>query len=179
MDVTPLKKNLQVEELKTGSAASESTMQRVGSSVNFWNSFYEGSRGWFANGPYSWKPVPQTGIDGAAFANCNMEIWEVGAYNLVAGSSGDIEFDIIRHPVGGGPGVSIFSTRPKIPSSAGNNARLLQDTLLNTNIYQSIGVQLPVLTSSNLDAGDFLTCTIVNVQDGGESAGIILAVRPR
>ena len=178
-DVSPLRKNLQIEELRTGAAASESTMQRVASSVNFWNAYYEGSRGWFLNGNYSILPFPQTGIDGAHFANSNMEIYQIGVYNLVAGSAGNLSFDIIKHPVGGGTSVTIFTTKPVIPFSAGNNARILTNTLTNTNLYMSPGCTAPVLASNQLNAGDFLTCNIFSGQTNGQSAGIILALRPR
>jgi hypothetical protein len=172
-DVTPLKKNLQVEELKTGAAASESTMQRVASSVNFWNSYYEGSRGWFLNGRYDIISLPQVGVDGAFFAWTNMEIWMIGCYNLVAGSAGSVEFDILKN------GSTIFSTKPAIPYTAGANAKLVRDVIANSTVVASPGVTLPALISTQLSAGDMLTCNLTGAQTAGESAGIILGIRPR
>lgn len=172
-DVVPLKKNLQIEELKTGAAASESTMQRVASSVNFWNEYYEGSRGWFLNGRYDIITLPQIGVDGAFFAWTNMEIWMVGCYNLVAGSSGSTQFDILKN------GSTIFSTKPAIPSSAGNNAKLVRNVITNTTVAASAGVTMPVLISTQLNAGDMLTCNLTGAQVAGESAGIVLGIRPR
>jgi hypothetical protein len=177
-DVTPLKENVQVEQIEAGAAASESVMQIMAGSNNFWNTYYEGSRGWFLNGPYSTVPGIQTGVDGAIFCPSDMEIYCIGMYNLVAGSVGDIEFDVIRHKTDN-TSATIFTTRPKIPFTSGNDARLVKRFSDNTTLYQSAGSTLPVLVSANLNAGDMLTCNVTLKQTSGQSAGIVLFLRPR
>jgi hypothetical protein len=179
-DILPEKQNLQIEDLRTGAAASEATMQKVGGAVNFWNSYFEGTKQWNANGPYSITGVPDNGIDGVYPAWSDCEIYGVAFHNSEAGSSGDTEFDILRHPVGGGPAVSIFSTRPKIPFSAGNDARVIVQVLPTpTILFQSPGVTAPVMALTQLDAGDLLTMNIVAKQVDGKSASLSLAIRPR
>lgn len=179
-DVSPLKRNLQVEELRTGAAASESTMQRVASSVNFWNTFYEGTRAWFINGIYDLFPFPQTGIDGVYNVPCNMEIYQLAVNHNVAGISGNFEIDVIKIPVGGGPQVSIFTQRPIIPFGAGNFSVIHQEFLPTPlTVVASPGVTLATLVSTQLDKGDRLFINIINGQAGGESAGLVLMMRPR
>jgi hypothetical protein len=179
-DVTPLKRNLQVEELRTGAAASESTMQRVASSVNFWNTFYEGTRAWFFNGQYGDFPFPQTGVDGVYNVPCDMEIYQLAVNHNTAGISGTFEIDLIKIPVGGGPEVSVFATRPQIPFGAGNFAVIHQEFLPTAStIVASPGVTLATLVSTQLSKGDRLYTNIIGGQIQGQSAGLVLMMRPR
>lgn len=179
-EVTPLKTNIQSPDVKSGAAASEATMNKVGGSINFWNTFFEGSRLWSANGSYSITPAPENGVDGMYFCWSNCEIYAVGMYNLIAGSAGDTEFDIVRHPVGGGPAVTIFSTRPKIPFGSGANARIIQQILPTPlNLFLSAGATAPVVSVTQLDAGDALSMNFIGKQTGGKNAGIVMAIRPR
>jgi hypothetical protein len=178
--VAPEKLDVQTFDVQAGAAASEATMQKIGASVNFWNAFFEGTREWNFNGRYDIIPAPQFGVDGMQFAWSDCEIYALGFFNQVAGSAGDFEIDIIRHPANGDPPTSIFTTRPKIPSSAGNDARIVQQFLPTVQtLFSSPGVTVPVLALTQLTAGDGLTANIIGKQTGGQSAGIALALRPR
>lgn len=178
--VPPEKLDIQSPDVQTGAAASEATMQKIGASINFWNAFFEGTREWNFNGKYNTVSGPQFGIDGMQFAWADCEIYALGFFNQVAGSAGDFEIDIIRHPANGDPAASIFTTRPKIPFSAGNDARIVQQFLPTIQtLFSSPGITVPVLAITQLEAGDGLTANIVGKQTAGESAGVALALRPR
>lgn len=179
-DVTAIKKNLQVEELKTGAAASEYTMQKVGGSVNFWNKYYEGSRQWALNGPFSSLSLPGLNIDGAHYCWVNEEIYAIGFTLETVGTSGDFEFDLIRHPADNSTPVSLFTTRPKINFSAGNGAWFVYNASLNQVQHTQSGITAPVFNTLNLTAGDKITWSIIAVQSGGiKNASLTVGFRPR
>jgi hypothetical protein len=175
--VTPAKIDLYEQEIKAGAAASEATMQRIASSVNFWNAFYEGQRGWFLNGKYGILGVPQTGVDGAYPCVTDMELYGFCMYNLVAGSNGSTELDVIVRPSTGSP-FSLFTVKPKIPYNSGNNARMIINVSTNTVVAQSSFVTLPTFAVTTLSAGTLLTLDLTQAQTGGESCGLLLALRP-
>lgn len=177
-DVAPLRENVQVESVQSGAAGAESTMQIIAGSANFWNTYYEGSRGWFLNGEYWRVAGAQTGVDGAVFCPSNMEIYAVGMFNLVAGGSGSLEFDIIRHAHAGGSS-SVFTTRPSIPVSSGNNAWVIRRFTDNAILHQTAGSVAPVLVSTLLTEGDMLTCNVTAKQTAGQSGGIVVFLKPR
>lgn len=179
--VSPLKVDLQVEELKTGAAASEYTMQKVGSSVNFWNTFYEGSKHWKVNGFLGSLSLPYTELDGPFFCWSDMEIWAIGFSISVAGTSGDLEFDIIRYPADGSPSSTIFSTRPKINYTAGSGAWYVEDLNQSLVHHTQAGITAPILSTINLTAGDKLVCNLVGKQSGNDTknATLSIAIRPR
>jgi hypothetical protein len=179
-EVTPLKVNLQELDLRTGAAASESTMQKVGSSVNFWNTNYEGARYWVINGPYSITPVPDNGVDGFVGVPVDMEIFGVLVGTLAAGSSGTTEFDIVKYPAGGGSPVTIFTQRPIIPFSSTHPAFVQVETLPSYSIVrQTAGTTAPTLVSTSLDKGDILGLNFINKQSGGQGATVAVFLRPR
>jgi hypothetical protein len=175
--VTPAKIDLYEQEIKSGAAASEATMQRIASSVNFWNAFYEGQRAWFLNGRYSAFGTPQTYVDGAYPCVTDMELYGFCMYNLVAGSSGFTELNVIVHPPSG-PSFSLFTVTPKIPHNSGNVARMIINVSTNTVVAQSLYVTLPVFAVTTFTAGTLLTLDLTQAQTGGESCGLILALRP-
>jgi hypothetical protein len=176
--VTPEKIDLFEQEIQSGSAASEDTMQRVAASVNFWNSFYEGQRGWFVNGNYSLFSTPIVGIDGAYGCITDMDVYGFTMFNLVAGTSGNTELDIQVTPAVGAP-YSLFSTKPVINFQSGNTARIITNVTTNTVLAQSSFTTLPVFSTTQLNAGDLLTLNLNQAQVGGQSCGLILALRPR
>jgi len=175
--VPPAKIDLYEQEIKAGAAASEATMQRIASSVNFWNAFYEGQRAWFLNGRYSAFGTPQYNVDGAYPCVTDMELYGFCMYNLVAGSSGFTELNVIVHPPSGSP-FSLFTVTPKIPHTSGNNARMIINVSTNTTVAQSTFVTLPTFAVTTFAAGTLLTLDMPHAQAGGESCGLVLALRP-
>ena len=178
-DITPFKSNIKTEDVQFRSSVSEAVGNKIGASVNFINTYQYDSKEWTANGPYSITGVPDNGIDIAYLCQSNMEIYGLNMFNNVPGSSGVIEFDIRKHTASNQAGTSIFTTTPKLSYLAGVYACLSIRFSDNTILQNPAGSTMPVLLSSNLNQGDFLTCHFIQKQVGGESAGIEILLRPR
>lgn len=179
-EITPLKQNLQEEDLRSGAAASESTMDKVGSSVNFWNHRYEGGRAWIINGKHDVTSVPDNGIDGWIPCPYDMEIFQVFFGGFESGTAGTSEIDILKYPVGGGAPVSIFTTRPAAIFSAGDDFSVHTEELPSYSvIFQTATTVAPVLASTALSKGDRLKLNWVSKTTGGEGVTVILYMRPR
>lgn len=179
-DATPRRINIQSEEVRYRSAVSESTMTRVGQSINFINLKQYDSRGFFQNGPYFTGGV-QAGVDGAWPVLFDVEIIGVSMFNLVAGTSGTTTLDVRRFTASNTPagGASIFSVKPSITSAAGNNAFVFYDFLNSVVLENPTGTTLPVLSVTNLNAGDMLTLNIDSAQPLAQNCGLVLYYRPR
>lgn len=181
-DIAPSRIILQEEEVQYRGSVSEATLFRFGAAANFVNLRQYDSRGFFLNGPYDAVGGAQTGVDGSWGVLFNVEIIAVMMFNLVAGSSGTTTLDIRRFTASNTGNTSIFSTKPSIASSAGNNAFVFRDYLNETTLENPAGTTLPVLTGGstfNLNAGDMLTMNIDAKQVGGQNCGVLLYYRPR
>lgn len=178
-DLSSERLNIQAEEVVYKNSVSESMLTRVGKAINFVNTKQYDSKAWFLNGGYDFASLPQTGVDGAYICWTDMEIVGVAMYNLVAGSAGTLELDIKKHTSSGGAGSTIFSTTPKLVYSSGNNSFLFYDFLNATAVESPAGCTQPVLVSTSLSQGDMLTCDFIQKQTAGESAGLIILMRPR
>lgn len=177
-DIVGTRYNIKTEDVIFRSSVSEAVGNKLGAAVNFINTKQTDSKLWYLNGNYSSSPNT-IGVDGAYICEVDMEIYFVGMYNLIAGSAGSTEFDLFRHTSSGVGGGSIFSSKPSLPFSAGNNAYLAKRFFDNTILENPAGCVQPVLISANLDAGDMITCNLTGVQVDGQNAGIILNMRPR
>lgn len=180
--IQPFRQNVRQADVAYRRSVSEVILSKVGSSINFINDFQYDSKAWFVNGPYSIVTGPQTGVDGAYLCAFNMEIIGVMMYSLVSGSSGVTTLDIRRFTAPNTPagGQSIFSTKPSINSTAGNNAyvgRIITPT--EVTIANPTGTTLPVLSNIQLNQGDMLTCNIDSKMSQGQTAGIVLFMKPR
>lgn len=178
-EITPERKNIYIEDVQYRASISEAVGQKLGAGVNFINVAQHQEKLWALNGPYSILGTPQTGVDGAFVPRYNMEIIAIAVYNLVAGASGITEFDIIKHTASGGSGTSIFTTKPSLSYSSGNNSFLVYDFINSVAQENPTGCTQPVVTSVNIDAWDMLTCNLTSAQASGQSAGILLMMRPR
>jgi hypothetical protein len=175
-DITRLKRNIQVEETDFRSAVSESVLQKVGGSVNFINDRQYDTKGFFLNGKYGTATVPMTAIDGLYVFPFDAEIFNVYMFNIVAGSGGTTELDIKRLTDSGGSPTSIFSTTPKIASTAGARAYV--------GVGESgAGLTAPVLSGGapfDVNAGDAVYVDLIQKQTGDpENCGVILYLMPR
>lgn len=172
--IAEVKKDIQVEEVSFEAAVGEATFNKIGGSINFINNRQYDTKKFFLNGPYS-IGAGDLGVDGLYIFPYNVEIFDVGIFNLVSGSSGTTELDIKRATSSGGAFTSIFSTTPKIASTSGNNAFALSGDTPPT------GFTLPVLTSSpfNVDAGDALRLDLISAMTAAENCGLTLYFRPR
>jgi len=179
-DVTPFRQNIQNEDIQFRSSVSEAVGGKLGGSINFINDYQHFDKPFFLNGSYSNNPgLPQLGVDGAFVFDKDVYIFAIDMYNLVAGSSGILELDLIRHTSSGTVGTSIFTTRPSIDFSSGNNAYLGKRFFDNVVLSNPAGTILPVLAVTQLNAGDMLTCNLTAVQAGGQSGGIKISFRIR
>lgn len=174
---------LQAEETKYRAAVSEALLSRVAGVTNFISNRQYDSRGFFLNGPYSLVGA-QSGVDGTWVVLKDVEIIGCAMFNLVAGSSGTTTLDVHRFTASNTPsgGLSIFTTRPAIASSAGNNAFVARDFSTSTTLENPAGTTLPVLVGGgtfNLNAGDMLTLDKDGSQVGAQNCGLILYYRPR
>lgn len=171
--ITPVRANVTNEETQFRAAVSEATMQKVGSSINFINTYQEEHKSWYLNGSYSTLTVPFAAIDGIFVLDRNVELVSCSMFVRLAGSVGTTELDIKYATAPGGAWTSIFSTTPKIGYLAGNFA------WCNTG-SSFANTTAPVISVTNLAAGYALRADLIAYQGGGpRGTGINLNFRPR
>lgn len=172
-DLSDLKQNIQIEETRFRFAVSESWAQKIGRAINFINNRHHAVKRWDINGIYSAISLPYAGLDGYDICWKDLEIVDIFMWLQTAGSGGTTEIDIKKATTPGGAFASIFSTTPKISSSAGSGTWVRIGG-------SGTGLVAPVLASSNLNAGDVLRCDLVQAQTGSPNGcGIVLLHRPR
>lgn len=176
--VPALRKLIDQLEIKYRSSVSESTWTKIAGVTNFIVLRNHQEKQFFLNGPYSntlFGP-PNFKLDGMTIFQFDAEIFGVYMFNLVAGSVGTTELDCRIKPQLSGAFTSIFTTRPKIQSAAGNDVWVgIGDAIANTTA--------PVLTSGTdplqVNAGDGLVIDLIQAQTGGENTGLLIHYRPR
>lgn len=184
-DVVDQRIILQQEEVKYRASNSESTLSRMAAVSNFHAKRQYDTKGFFVNGPYSILGAPQLAVDGAFMALFNMRIVGVMVFNITPGTTGVTTFDIRRRTASNTPpsGTSIFSTKPAIASTAGNNAFNAVDYSTGSPVViepaSGGGSATAVLSITDIDAGDLLTLNLDTVQSGAENAGLVLYYQPR
>lgn len=176
-DITEERKYIQEEETAYRAAVAESTMNRVGAAINFINKRQYDTKAFFLNGYYAKVTAPQTAADGFYIFPFDVEVFDAAIFNVVAGSSGTTELDVKVATASGGSFSSIFSTTPKIASSAGANAWVKVGG-------SGTGLTAPVLSGGtglfNINAGSAIRVDKMAVQSGTpENCGIIIYFRPR
>lgn len=174
-DISPERKNIQVEEIAFRAAVSEAAGYRMGAAINFINQRQHSEKQFFLNGRYGIVSPPTLGVDGLIVFEFDAIIFNVIMFNLVKGSGGTTELDLKKCSTPGGSFASIFGVTPKISSAAANNVWI--------GIGGSVtGCTAPVFdTGANLvNAGDALRCDVLGVQSGNpENCGLIVHYRPR
>lgn len=113
------------------------------------------------------------GVDGLWIVPGNIEIHGIYIYQENAGSSGTTELDLKVKPFGSGSFTSIFSTRPKITPSSGNDS------------WCGIGMPFtgctqPVMTNQPLtvSSGSAIRMDLVSTQSGPASGvGLVVIYR--
>jgi hypothetical protein len=161
-------------EVKYRAAVSEATFSKIGSMINFIGHRTHEKKDFFINGPYK-NGAGTLGADGICIFEFDAEIFAVYMFNNIAGSGGTTELDIKKQATSGGAYSTIFSTTPKIASTAGNWARVGTGE-------SGTGLTAPVLTSTplNVSEGEALRLDIISVQTGNpQNCGIIIHYRPR
>lgn len=177
-DLTPLRRNVQLEEVQYKSAVSEATFQKLGASVNFIN-YYQYKHYEFGfikaiansgNPTYNTFTPPLVISDLEAFPTAS-QIVAITLQHNTAGSSGTSELDIQWSTQNSGTWASIFSTTPKATSSAPTDSQW--DSVFNdvTSTWSSVattpaGCTVPVFSKTTFAAGDRLRCRAVTNQAG-------------
>jgi hypothetical protein len=165
---------IQTEETRYRSSVSEWFLQKLAATHNFISKRQHDKRDLFANGRYNiMSSYPQLGVDGLIIFEYDVEIINLYIWNGIAGSSGTTEIDIKWKPQSSGAYQTMFSTTPKITSTAANYSICgVGDTIT--------GFTAPVLLKTEFDAKDVLRMDILGCMSGNvEGCGIIIHYRPR
>lgn len=183
-EVARLRQNIHVEETRYGAGVSEFTWQKIGGSINFINDrqtmqFHFGiARASVNSGnpTYDFLTTPFTNFGGPEQFPYDAEIIAASVYHGDAGSSGTTEIDIEWAAADSSSWASIFSTTPKVASTAASE--VFFDTLGNATT--PTGCTVPVLSKTTFDAGDKLRCNIESVMTGNPNGFLLtLFFRPR
>ena len=181
-DLSRLRQNIQVEETRYGAGVSEFTLQKVGGAINFINDRQYDTLRIPLNGSY-WATLslPQLGVEAIDAFPFDIEIFDILMYNITAGSSGTTELDIKFTTASGGTFNSIFTTTPKIASSAGNFSYFLKS--LGAGSGQTAPVFNATYTNAAgniaLSAGSAIRVDLIAIQGGTpENCGIQIFFRP-
>lgn len=178
-DVLPERINIQISEVAYKAAVSESIMNRVAASINHINYYQHDTKQFFINGKYYVGGASQTGVDGAYMFLFDAEITGIAMFNLIAGASGTTTLDIVRYTASNTGGSSIFTVKPAIASTAGNNAYVgVSLTPSYTILENPSGTTAPTMALTTVSAGDLIKMNVTGVQTGGENAGIVVYFRP-
>lgn len=171
--ITPLRRNIVTEEVQFRSAVSESTWNKIGGSLNFVNERQYQEKVYNLNGPYSiGSTYPFNGIDGLTIVQFDMTIINVYIFNITNGTSGTTELDLKRIQNPAGAAVTIFSTTPKFTSAAAANTWI--------GVGETVtGMTAPVLSTTDIDAGDALRFDMISAVTGAFNTGLIVIYRPR
>lgn len=157
-------------------AVSEAIMTRFAATNNFIGTYQTDIKEWKLNGVYG----VATGItfyDGVASFFYNSEIVGINFYNGEAGQSGTTTFDIIWINQAGVVQGSIFSTKPSISFSAGNNKVGFRNLVTGTDVAPA-GVTLPVLSKTTFLEGESVYLVLNTAQVGALNSGLTLFYRP-
>ena len=177
-NITPVRRNVQQEEVQYKSAVSEATFSKLGASLNFIN-YYQYKHYEFGfikaiansgNPTYNTFTPPLVISDLEAFPT-NSEIVAITLQHNTSGSSGTSELDIQWSTQNSGTWASIFSTTPKATSAAPTVAQwdsVYSDATLTWSSVATTpaGCTVPVFLKTTFNAGDRLRCRAVTNQAG-------------
>lgn len=179
--VSGLKQYLYEEDIETGAAASEATMTKLAGVANLTTDTNVMSIHFDIHGPYNIVGVPDNKTDKFFLVPFNAEIVAAHFYvGVNQGSSGNSEIDVIKKPLVGAE-VSLFTTRPIIPVSAGTEADIIQEFLPSLSTARlATGGTIAVLTGTTLNKHDVLKFNIIDKPVGTiDKMGFNLIIRPR
>ncbi len=173
--VTAARKLFYFEGLRFRGAVSEAVVQRMAQNQNFISLYQYSEKKFVINGSYAGAATPFLGLDGLLQFPFDAEIFDVCMFNHEAGTSGTTEIDLKVASSSGGSYSTIFTTTPKIASTAGAFAYV-------TKTGAVTGCTNPVLAAgaATIAAGSALRCDILSVMAGApKTCGIIAHYRPR
>lgn len=175
-DVTERRTNIQNEEIKYKAAVSEYTWRKIAAAINFINNkqyrvFEFGFlKAISAVGTPTYRvfTAPMVISDVEPFPS-DSEIVGIALQHGSSGSSGTTELDIEWTSDNGSSWASIFSTTPKVASTAPSDAQF--DTFGNATT--PTGCTVPVLSKTTFAAGDILRCKALGLQAGNPNGFLI------
>lgn len=175
--VPDLRKFIVGLEVKNAASVSEATWRKIAGMINFIGHRAHQEKNFMINGNYGMLQglYPINAIDGLAFFEFDAEIFNVWVYNIVAGTAGITELDLKVKPKLSGAFTSIFSTTPKIGSTAPAN------TFFEIGDVAT-GITAPVLNGGvpyNVNKGDAIRLDLISAMKAAEHCGIVIHFRPR
>lgn len=176
-DIVDARTLIQAEETRFRAPNSESMFTRMGGTVNFISNRQEDSHGFFLNGPYN-PGEAGTALDGLHSFLFDAEIVGVTVFNMVSGSAGTSEFDVIWLSASGVVQGSIFSTTPKITSAAPNFAYGTTNLVTATS-QGGTGITLPTLSKTEFNQFDAIRLDLPSAMTAAQNAGVVINYRPR
>lgn len=174
-DVADLRAIIQQEESNFKFAVSQSWAYKLAGAVNFINNRQHQEKRFDLNGPYNiGTEYPYTQIDGMTFFYKDATVVDCFMFIRDVGSSGTTELDVKWAAQGSGVWASIFSTTPKIDSSAGS------DTSIHLG-QTGAGLTPAVFSKTSFSAGDRIRMDLIAAQAGSTvfGTGLVLIYRPR
>lgn len=172
-DVTPVRKNILIEESDYKSPLSEAYGQKVASSINFINNYQNKAFDFKFLGPFKPLSIPEDGSKTELF---DYEIVGISGMLFNTGTAGTTEMDIETYTNGVSNG-SILSTTLSILSSS-PVAQFYVDLLTPAN-SSTTGVTLPVFSTTELNAGDAIAPKLISNATGANNLIVNVHYRPR
>jgi len=175
-DVVKNRELVQNEETQRNAGVTEQLGKKLGGIANFLMIDGMYRQDYKANGPYG--AGIGTDIDGLVVFPSKVEIVLVIMSNNLAGASGTTEFDLTWYDAPGSPMGSIFSTTPKIDSTASNDAYIVTDIITATDHVTVTGGTNPVATKTTFEAYEAIKCTLVDAMVGATNSQLNVFYRP-
>lgn len=175
--VAPLRSQLLVGDVSFNRALSESLFNKVAGETNFINSYQAVQKDFKINGKY-FVSTSLFFFDGAIPFFYNSEIVGISFENGTVGASGITELDLIWINAAGVEQGSIFSTTPKIASTAQNKAVVLRNLVTGNDSGPTTGITLPVLSKTTFLEGESVYAKLNSAMSGAINCGISVFYRP-
>lgn len=175
--IPDLKKFIVGLEIKNAASVSEATWRKIGGMINFIGHRTHQEKRFTLNGEYALMIPPVPTIDGYSIFEFDAEIFNVWVWNAIAGSSGITELDLKVKPKGSGTFTSIFTTTPKIGSTAPGDTHFEIGDV-------ATGITAPVLNDGGsgvvqVNAGDAIRMDVITAMADARNCGIVVHFRPR
>jgi hypothetical protein len=175
--VPDLRKFIVGLEVMNAASVSEATWRKIAGMINFIGHRTHQEKMFVLNGKYGEFQglYPINFVDGLSVFEYDAEIFNVWIYNSIPGSSGITELDLKVKPKLSGAFTSIFSTTPKIGTSAPSDVFFEVGDVMT-------GITAPIFNGSSpylVNKGDAIRLDIITAMVDAEHCGIVLHFRPR
>lgn len=177
-NLTEVRKDIELEDVKFRSSISEAVGNKIGASINFINRRQYDKHSWNLNGPYA-LGAGSKGPDGVFTFLFNAEVVGFSYYAGSIGNSGQTIVDV--HWISGGEidEGTIFTTRPQIDIVASNDTITTRDVINSTTLTNPTGHTLAVLNKTQFNAGDTLRLDLDDAMTGANNFQFTIFFRPR